>query len=278
MKIKILILCFGLAIGFVIAQLLHIPQKLTQPLIIDETKDNISSLNVSNCAQPPLNYKLALGREAGHNDKTKPMEFSIDLNNDGTNEIIRFYNQNDPTKTLGFEDRLLPVVMRVYKHDDNCLKELYTYTADHGEVSADNELLYAEPFNNFWGDGKNTVMFISTATAYGSGHNAVIRFLVHDSMRYKVINGPKQNELSSYKLLDENVKGRLILVANGQWKMEAEGHFNPHFQQLEMWEWKDNKYIVNKLGLTRNKYTEFEIDKIILDEQKLLKAYLPVTN
>jgi hypothetical protein len=231
---------------------------------------NTSSLN---CAQPPLHYNLAQGKDASSGDRTKPMEFSSDLNGNGTNEIVKFYHDDAPTNDMGFVDRYLPVVLKVYQNDIGCLKELYTYTADQGERNGNNELLKAEVFNNFWGDGKNAVMFIAFSTAYGSGYEATMRFLIYDSWRYRVIDGPKLNELTTYSLLDKNILGKLILISQGKWDIGNEPHFESHIQHLSIWEWNGEKYIVNELGTTKNKYSQ-NIDEIIQGETTLLKKYI----
>lgn len=262
---SIIFLCI---ISYILGSRLGLPKFIS--LSQHSTEMNTSSLN---CAQPPLHYNLAQGKDASSGDRTKPMEFSSDLNGNGTNEIVKFYHDDAPTNDMGFVDRYLPVVLKVYQNDIGCLKELYTYTADQGERNGNNELLKAEVFNNFWGDGKNAVMFIAFSTAYGSGYEATMRFLIYDSWRYRVIDGPKLNELTTYSLLDKNILGKLILISQGKWDIGNEPHFESHIQHLSIWEWNGEKYIVNELGTTKNKYSQ-NIDEIIQGETTLLKKYI----
>jgi len=234
------------------------------------TPANSSQTNNLNCAPVPLHYELAVSEENNINNNNKPMEFSVDLNGDGVNEIVKFYREISSNYIADkFPIRSLPIIMKVYSDDDGCFKELYSYTADHNKMP-DNEMGVAEVISNFWEDGKNIVLFDTISTAYGSGYTTSMKFLTFDLYGYRVVDGPQIGSISSYRLLKKN-SGINILVSRGEWG-STENHFGSHIQKLEMWEWNEGEYVIQKLGMTKNRY-EKDIDNIISGEPHLLKDY-----
>jgi len=185
--------------------------------------------------------------------------FSIDLDKDKENEIVRIYAPH-----MGMnEDNCgadLPIVVKIFSkatEEENCYKEEFVYPETLTPISNGfddkryNSYESAQVMKNFWGEEQDAVL-VSVNLNFCGGSRRQLLLFTHQNGEYLKIDGPIFNELAFY-FLSSPPEGKTILVVHG--KREAEElHFGAHRYTFILYKWDGQEYKEAELGTTKNKY------------------------
>lgn len=186
--------------------------------------------------------------------------FSIDLDKDKENEIVRIYAppaymSND---SCGAD---LPIVVKIFskatEEEENCYKEEFVYPETLTPISNGfddkryNSYESAQVVKNFWGEEQDVVLVSANLNFCGGSRRQLLLF-TYQNGKYLKIDGPIFNELAFY-FLSSPPEGKTILVAQGKREAE-EPHFGAHRYTFILYKWDGQEYKKTELGTTKNKY------------------------
>ncbi len=242
----------------------------TQPLPsaasqADQSNSNQNNPNVSTATTDLSGYEfIKLPTNYGFNtDANANYEFNTDLNNDGKNELTRFYW--DVAKQTDTCEKIKPIVMKIFSGNDPS-KEVYSF-----KYNGSNLIGRAEAFQNFWGDGMNAIMGEGISYACGSGYGSKIMFFAYRQGQYQAIAGP-QTTGAMYKFAGENGIGKKIITAEAYWSQNLTDYCAGcnHRLQFAIYNWDGQKYTKTLAGITQNKYLSETIDQVLQKEPSVL--------
>ena len=198
-------------------------------------------------------------------------EVKIDLDNDGQEEIIRIYKEDS---NLG--GRSKPIIVKIFSGSEKCPKEVFNYEAQSiGYYIANEFLENQQAFENFWGDGANTVSLEAIGTAYGSGSSMRLLLFTYRNGEYSVIEGLQVSghNWQCCKFDGDNGIGNKIIAAESRWAEDYSDYCagcDSKFQFF-IYNWNGEEYVKTEAGITENKYSG-NIEEILKEEPSVINS------
>ncbi|MDD5116176.1 MAG: hypothetical protein PHW98_03830 [Candidatus Omnitrophica bacterium] len=186
-------------------------------------------------------------------------KFSLDLNNDGKNEIVKVYN----TVSDNLGDRRGPNMVKIFTENDNYSKEVFSYTG------LGNVIWGVQRLNNLFGDGYDAMLIKDASYAMGCGGTIYLLLLTYKDGKYTAINGPGYPSFGACKFAGKDGSGNKIIIAEPKWENDYCCGCK-HKLQFYIYTWDGQKYIKTEAGATKNKYLNESVDEIIQKEPSLL--------
>jgi hypothetical protein len=233
--------------GFILAKNLSISSKKNQS---QEAKPTVLPNNIS--VEKPICASLDLPEHKVVDN------FSIDLDKDKENEIVRIYAPH----IIDSCESDLPIAVKIFSKptdydEENCYKEEFTYPETLSPISDGfNDKRYnsyesAQVVKNFWPEGEDAILVLAKLNFCGSGSRRQLLLFTYQNGKYLKIDGPIFYDLASY-FLSSPPEGEAILVVQG--KREEGIYLDSHRYTFILYKWDGQEYKKTELGTTKNKY------------------------
>jgi hypothetical protein len=170
----------------------------------------------------------------------------VDLRGNKTFQIFRLYTKPS-TRLFPLNDNT--VLVKLFDQAANC----YTDAGLQKEFPADS-FGDVEVINNFWGDLRDAVVFITKKSGINDQFLGQLHFAVFIDNKFQIIDGPTLDELSGYKFTDQTNKSSGLYVVKPQIDAEDGGNFTPHRYKVFKYIYNGTSYTESFVGLTDNKY------------------------
>lgn len=198
-----------------------------------------------NIEQKQSNNNLAICSPVNFSgyELVKGGDISIDLNNDGVNEIVRGYST--PSGDDG--GKVGPNLIKIFTNDVNCPKELLSYTGQG------NFIWKMQKYDNFFGDSYNVVALEDVEHGMGCGGTIHLLILAYRNGEYVAIKGLSTGSYDPYMFAGENGLGSKIIMTDSVWDDDYCCGCKRKLQ-FSINNWNGQEYVKKGAGATQNKY------------------------